>query len=111
MSNTYFTICGLFCSILIVILFFSKEKINSPETKIYGLMITSGLIDTFLVTLILVIAYTNFNPITNMLIIILNKIDFIHYVLWPSLAFLYTLYISYRNIEIYNDNVRIFSHE
>ncbi len=107
MSNTYFTICGLFCSILIVILFFSKEKYNSTETKIYGLMIISGLIDTFLVTLILIIAYTNFNPVTNLLIIFLNKIDFIHYVLWPTLAFLYTLYISYNNLELYNKVKRI----
>lgn len=102
MTNTYFTICGLFCSILIVILFFRKEKIISPETKLYGAMIVSSLCDTALVTTILVIAYLNFNPVTNLLIIVLNKIDFIHYVLWPSLAFLYTYYISYNNIETYN---------
>lgn len=107
MTNTYFTICGLFCSILIVILFFRKEKINSPETKIYGTMIVSSLIDTTLVTTILVIAYLNFNPVTNLLIIILNKIDFIHYVLWPSLAFLYTFYISYSNIDHYNNVKKI----
>ncbi len=102
MSNLYFTICGLFCSILIVILFYSKEKINSPETKLYGIMIVSGLIDTALVSLILFIAYVNFNPLTNIFIILLNKIDFLHYILWPSLAFLYTLYISYNNLEMYN---------
>jgi len=101
MSNLYFTICGLFCSILIVILFFSKDKINSPETRIYGIMAVSGLIDTMLVTTILLIAYINYNPTTLIIIKILNKIDFIHYVLWPSLAFLYTFYISYNNINLY----------
>ncbi len=102
MSNLYFTICGLFCSILIVILFYSKEKLDSPETKLYGIMIVSGLIDTALVSLILFIAYVNFNPLTNLFIIMLNKIDFLHYILWPSLAFLYTLYISYNNLDLYN---------
>lgn len=105
MSNLYFTICGLFCSILIVILFYSKEKISSPETKLYGGMIISSLVDTILVLTILIIAIIDFNPLNRLIIIVLNKIDFIHYILWPSLVFLYTFYISFNNLKLY-ENVK-----
>ena len=37
MSSLYFTVCGLFCIVLVNVLFFSKKKIISNETKIYDM--------------------------------------------------------------------------
>jgi signal transduction histidine kinase len=56
----------------------------------------------FLLILILLIAYTNYNEITALVIKVLNKVDFIHYILWPTLLFLYVYYITYTNLDGYN---------
>ena len=100
MTNLYFTICGLFCISLITILFFAKEKVNNYETKIYGLMIVGSLIDIIIEIVLVLIAYYSFNDIGKIAIIILNKIDFIYYIWWPSLLFLYILYLIYKREQL-----------
>ena len=100
MTNLYFPISALFCIILIVILFYSKEKINTNETKIYGYMILSSLADICIGIIILLFGYS-FNDNALMLLKFLNKLDFIHYILWPSLMFLYIIYISYDDKKIH----------
>lgn len=95
MSNLYFSICAFFCISLIVILFFAKEKVKNYETKIYGLMIVSSLIDIVIGMVLVLVAYYAYNNIGKTAIIILNKIDFAYYIWWPSLLFLYILYLIY----------------
>ncbi len=91
MSNLYFSVSAFFCIILINILFFSKEKINNYETKIYGLMIVGSLIDIIIEISLVLIAYYSYNDVGKILIVILNKIDFFYYIWWPSLILLYVL--------------------
>ena len=93
MQNLYFPICGFFCIILVVVLFYSKEKVNTIETKIYGFMILSSLFD-ILIGLVIILLGLKYNSSLNLFVMILNKIDFIHYILWPTLLFLYIFYIS-----------------
>ncbi len=102
MSNLYFPTCGLFCIVFIVILFFSKKRLNTKETKIYSFMILSSLFDLILVTIELLIAYYNYSESTYFLLKLINKIDFIHYIVWPTLLFLYIYYITYLDIKKYN---------
>ncbi len=100
MTNLYFPICGLFCIVLIVILFFSKKRVESIETKIYGVMILSSLVDMLIGISILLIAYlTDYTEMIQFVLKLLNKIDLIHYVVWPSMLFLYIYYITYKNEE------------
>ncbi len=107
MTNLYFPISGLFCIVLVVILFFSKERIETKETKIYGYMILSSLIDTILVIIELLIAIYCYNEGTYLIIKLINKIDFITYVIWPTLLFLYVYYISYNNLKKYENLKKI----
>lgn len=107
MSSTYFCIFGLFCEILIMILFFSKQRIESKETKLYGLMLISSLIDVILVISELLLANICYNDITIIILKIMNKIDFIHYIIWPCLLFLYVFYISENNDEKYKKVMKI----
>lgn len=102
MTSIYFTICGLFCIILLIILFFSKARIDSRETKIYGSMLISSFVDIILVILELILTGYYYNETTNIIVMILNKIDFIHYILWPTMLFLYMFHITYNNDEKYN---------
>ncbi len=102
MSNLYFLISGLFCIVLNLVLFFSKERVDSKETKIYGYMLISSFLDVLLVIAEISICYHNFSEDTFLLLTILNKIDLIHYIVWPSLLFLYVYYITYKeNIKGY----------
>lgn len=94
MSSTYFCIFGLFCEILIMILFFSKQRIESKETKLYGYMLITSLVDVILVLSELTLAYFCYNDITIVILKLMNKIDFIHYIIWPWLLFLYVFFIS-----------------
>ena len=98
MTNLYFLICGFFCIILIVLLFYTKERIDTKETKIYGMMIISSFIDILLVIIELLICYYDYN---ETVVKLLNRIDFIHYILWPTLLFLYVYYITYKDLKNY----------
>lgn len=101
MSSLYFSLCGLFCEFLLIVLFFSKKRINSKETKIYGFMLISSFIDVILVILELLITFYFSTNNSIFIVKVLNKIDFIHYILWPSLMVLYVNFITYKNIYFY----------
>ena len=44
MSNNFFTIASLFYSIMLVIIYFNRDKVNTSETKIYSYMIISNFL-------------------------------------------------------------------
>lgn len=104
----YFTISGLFCIVLLMILFFSKSRIDSKETKLYGFMLISSFFDVILVLAELIITYYFLDDVNVYLIKGLNRIDFIHYIMWPTLLTLYTIYVTYLNEEKYNRAKKIF---
>lgn len=101
MSSLYFTMCGLFCEILLIILFFSKKRIDSKETKLYGYMIISSFIDVILVMIELIITYYSTTNFSLNIVKFFNKIDFMHYIIWPTLMTLYVFYINYGNSPLY----------
>lgn len=104
----YFTISGLFCIVLLMILFFSKSRIDSKETKLYGFMLISSFFDVILVLAELIITYYFLDDVNVYLVKGLNRIDFIHYIMWPTLLTLYTIYVTYINEEKYNRAKKIF---
>lgn len=104
----YFTISGLFCIVLLMILFFSKSRIDSKETKLYGFMLISSFFDIILVLAELIITYYFLDYVNMYLVKGLNKIDFIHYIMWPTLLSLYTIYVTYLDEEKYNKAKKIF---
>ncbi len=104
----YFTISGLFCIVLLMILFFSKSRIDSKETKLYGFMLISSFFDVILVLAELVITYYFLDDANMYLVKGLNRIDFIHYIMWPTLLSLYTIYVTYLDEEKYNKAKKIF---
>ena len=73
MTNLYFTICAFFCSLLLLIVFFSKERIKNNETNFFSVLLISSFIDSILMLLIVYIAYVDPN---NKILYLLNKLDF-----------------------------------
>jgi multi-sensor hybrid histidine kinase len=91
-----------------MILFFSKSRIDSKETKLYGFMLISSFFDIVLVLAELIITYYFLDDVNMYLVKGLNKIDFIHYIMWPTLLSLYTIYVTYLDEEKYNKAKKIF---
>ena len=102
MANLYFPISGFFIIILIVILFFSRKRVESKETKLYGYMILVSLFNVTLVIAELLIGYLCYSDVTNVLLKLFNKIDLINYILWMSLLLLYVYHITYENKDGYD---------
>lgn len=92
MTNLYFPICAFFCSLLLIITFFCKQRIKSDETKYFsGLLITSFL-DSIFMVLIIYIAYVK--PDSKSLYY-LNRLDFFQYLFWARNFFLYFYSITF----------------
>ena len=91
LSST-FSICSLFYNILLIIVFFSKEKMKTIENKIYGYLIVSNFIGV-------VLAISSFYCIlnleeTNIYNIIVTKGLLIYYAVWQILFGIYVFSIS-----------------
>ena len=97
MPNLYLPIAAVMISTLLLIIFYSKKRVNLIENKIYSTMLISILFDSILVSLIFLNAYTNYN---ENLIIILNKIDYFFLIIWSASLFEYMFIITYVNKDI-----------
>ena len=86
MTNLYFPICAFFCSLLILIVFFSKKRIKNDETKLFSGLLVTSFIDTILMILIIYIAYVKPDSYSLQ---ILNRLDFFQYIFWTRFFFLY----------------------
>ena len=88
MSNNFFTIASLFYSIMLVIIYFNRDKVNTSETKIYSYMIISN----FLTVVIAIICYGTISinekiPAINNFV---SKTLLLLYITW---SILFTVYI------------------
>lgn len=99
MSNLYIPICAFLIAFLLVIIFFSKKRIKNNETRLYSYLLITSLVDSVLLVVILLIGC--FSPQSEILLFVLNKIDFFMYVLWALFFFLYYFSISFNNDKIY----------
>ena len=92
MPNLYFTICGFFVSILLMILFFTKKKIKNIDNQLYSLLLIFNFLDCILMILVLLIGYGVLYDFSGYLIArLLNKLDFITYIMWTWTFFIYTM--------------------
>lgn len=94
MSNLYIPVCGFFCAILLLISFFTKKRVQNNETMLFSGMLITSFIDSVIMVLIIFLAYkTDINKISDFLKI-MNKIDYIQFILWIWMLFLYIYHIS-----------------
>ncbi len=103
MNELQLPLCAFFFSALLCIVFFSKERLNLIENKLYSVMIVTGLLDSIIIILerILVIS-GNINDVTPTIYLVLqitNKLDFLVLIILTTCAFLYTLLITYPKVK------------
>ena len=92
-TGIYFPISALLFSLLIMLLFFLKEHINTMETKLYGAIVITnflGLIIEILCTLASKIYETN-----KLFADIILKLYLVYLVTWALIFTIYIILISY----------------
>ena len=88
-----FAICSLFYILLLVIVYFSKQRIPSPENKIYAWLTVSNLVGVLLDFLSGMLLYYSFDK-GSFLYLLLTKFIFLYFLFWLFLFLLYVLEIS-----------------
>ena len=84
MVNISFSACSLVFSLILLVVYFSKERISNKETKIFSKI----LICTVLGIIIEIICYffrINNYGANDLLYIIINKLILIYYIWWGTL--------------------------
>ena len=101
MPNLYIPICGFFIALTLMISFFSKKRIDNVETKLYARMLTVSFIDSIVMIAIIFVAYQYSNM--TLLLKILNKVDYLQFLLWGWSFFLYMFHVTFC------DNEKVYS--
>ena len=91
-SNIYFPICAFLISILILIIYFNKKRIDSLETKIYGGLIIINTAESLLACIIILIAALWG---TVDVLFLLNRIDYILILMWVWCLFYYVYCMTF----------------
>lgn len=94
MNNLYFPICAVLINILIVVVFFSKKRIHSDETRAYSNLIIIALLESSLACLLVVLM--NLYGIPKYIYNI-HRIDYILILFWVWALFNYVLIVSIYN--------------
>lgn len=95
MTNLYIPACAFFISVLMLIIFYSRENLETTETKTFSYMLVSSLLDIILTLSIMYIGYTNVN--IPDLVIFLNRIDYLMLITWVSSFAYYIFYITFKS--------------
>lgn len=88
-----FAICSLFYILLLIIVYFSKQRIPSPENKIYAWLVVSNLVGVLLDFLSGLLLFYSFNK-DSFWYILLTKFIFLYFLFWLFLFLIYVLEIS-----------------
>lgn len=93
MSNSYFTICSLFYSILLLFVYFSKKRGKGLANKTYAEMVISTLVGLIL-AIFCAITVKNYQLIPEINYVV-SRLYLVYLIVWISLFTLYIIYISF----------------
>ena len=87
MYHLHFTICALFITVFLLIVFVTKKKLKTRDNSIFFSMVLLSLFDCILMIMIVCMGYGLFG--SELIAKICNKLDFSAYIFWASLLFAY----------------------
>ena len=103
MNELQLPICAAIFLALLCIVYFSKERLNLIENRLYSVMLVTGLIDSIIIIierlLVLNGDITTVSSGTKFILQCTNKLDFLVLIIYTTCAFLYTLLITYPNMK------------
>lgn len=91
MENSYFTICSLFYSALLLFVYFSKKRKNNLIEKTYSGMVISTFVGLVL-AILCAITVKNYKVIPEINFVI-SRLYLVYLIVWISLFTLYIIYI------------------
>ena len=94
-SGVLLPVCSIIFSLLLILIYYSKPRINLLENKVYATMLLLCVIDSILTSLLQSLpldgALTNFD---NLMVVFLNKLDCITLMLHTNSLFIYILFVT-----------------
>lgn len=94
MQGILLPMCSVFFSILLLIVYFAKQRINLRENKVFSAMLVFSLLDSLLVSILQSFPYFGITSEKNLWIPILNKIDIGLLIMYCYCIFVYTILIT-----------------
>ena len=104
MPNLYLPIAATVFSILLMIVYFSKKRLNSLENRIYSIMLIVILADSLLSSMLFFNVYTNYN---QFFVEMCNKIDYLQLLTWITCMYLYTYTIVHNKDDNFNTKFKL----
>lgn len=101
MTNMYFQVASFFYMLMILILFFSKERLASRETKLFALLSVVNIIG---IIIDIIIVYLSYKTPGIRLLYILNKLYLLYIIYWVSL---FCIYISNLSLKVEKNHYKI----
>lgn len=99
MSGILLPMCAIFFSLLLCFVYFSKKRVRLIENKMYSVMIVSILCDSILVTTLFSFTFNGISNLEMYFISLLNKIDYLFYIIYFTCFFLYIVIVTLPNFE------------
>ena len=93
MPNLYLPVVATIFSGLLLIVYFSKKRVNLLENKLYSVMLVVVFIDSLLSSMLFFNIYTNYN---QLFVELCNKLDYLQLLIWISCMYLYTYTITHK---------------
>lgn len=95
MAGVLLPVCSVVFSILLIIIYFSKQRIDLVENNLYAAMIIFCLVDSIFATILQIMPLNGLVSDTEVIFaVVLNKLDFIFLMLHTNSLFMYTLLIT-----------------
>lgn len=94
MQGILLPMCSVFFSILLLIVYFAKKRINLHENNVFSAMLVFSLLDSLLVSILQSFPYFGITSEKNLWILILNKIDIGLLIMYCYCIFVYTILIT-----------------
>ena len=91
MGGVQLPLCAFVFSLFLAIVYFSKKRINTKENRIYSIMLVMVIIDSAIVSFLQLFGY---EILSDFIIKILNKIDFMILMVFGTCIFLYTFLVT-----------------
>ncbi len=86
-----FPICALLISILLNVVYFSKNRVNNYDTKIYGVLLKINLLESLFAIIGLILIFYNTEFLYNKTLV---KIDYVMILLWCFILSLYVFHFA-----------------
>jgi len=103
-------VCSTFFSILILVIYYSKQRIDLVENKVYSAMLIYCAIDSILTSVLQSMALDGSISFTeNIFVVVLNKLDFITLMFHTNSLFIYTLLITIPKFKNKINSIILFS--